>query len=302
VLLAGTFAAEAADAAKEVRIGYQKNGPLLILKHQETLAKRLAVEGIRVSWVEFPSGPPLLEALNAKGIDFGTTGDTPPIFAQAGGTDLVYVGYQPSPGKSAAILVPKASSIATLTDLKGKRVAFTKGSSAHNVVVRVLEHAGLRYADIQPIYLSPADALAAFQSGSVDAWSIWDPFYALAEINLPVRVLTTAEGVAPSNTFFLADRSYATRNPRVIAAAIEEIGKAGKWAEAHPAEVAQFMADATGVALAAQRVTAERSNWGISFMDEVAIAQQQAIADNFQKLGLIPKPIAVRSAVWTPNS
>ncbi len=128
-LIAAPLMARSAPTEKQFRVGYQKNGLLLILKQQETLAKRLAAQGVAVQWVEFQSGPPLLEALNAGGIDFGATGDTPPIFAQAAGAAVVYVGFLPAPGASSAILVQKGGSIATLADLRGKKIAFTKGSS-----------------------------------------------------------------------------------------------------------------------------------------------------------------------------
>jgi sulfonate transport system substrate-binding protein len=204
----------AADTPKELRIGYQKIGALLILKDQGLLEKRLAAQGIAVKWVQFQSGPPLIEALNAGAIDFGYTGDTPPIFAQASGVNFVYVASMPVPGKSNAILVRENSGIKTIADLRGKKIAFVKGSSAHNVVVQTLEKAHIAWSDITPVYLQPADAGAAIQSGAVDAWSIWDPFYAVAEHYPGVKLLTNAVGIAPSNAFFLATRDFATRYPR----------------------------------------------------------------------------------------
>jgi aliphatic sulfonates family ABC transporter substrate-binding protein len=183
VFLAGFAAAPVAAhaAGLELRIGYQKNGTLLVMKHLGTLERRLAPQGVSVAWHEFNSGPPMMEALNAGSVDFGATGDMPPLFAQAAGAPVVYAAYQPSPGGSAAILVRQDGPIRVLGDLRGKRVAFVKGSSAHNVVVRVLRAAGLTYGDIHPVYLAPADATAAFRQGAVDAWSIWDPFYAIAQ-------------------------------------------------------------------------------------------------------------------------
>ena len=80
-------------ANRTLRIGYQKYGTLVLLKERGTLEKRLAPAGYEVSWTEFPAGPQLLEALNVGAIDFGTTGEAPPIFAQAAGAPLVYVGY-----------------------------------------------------------------------------------------------------------------------------------------------------------------------------------------------------------------
>jgi aliphatic sulfonates family ABC transporter substrate-binding protein len=281
-------------------IGYQKNGSLLVLKQQGTLEKRFESQGVVVSWHEFPSGPPLLEALNAGAVDFGATGDTPPLFAQAAGADLVYVAYQPVPGNNSAILVHDDGPIRALADLKGKRVAFTKGSSAHNVIVQVLRHAGLSYGDIKPFYLQPPDAAAAFRQGAIDAWSIWDPFYALAEREPGTRVLTTAFGIAPSNSFFLASRSYAAKNPAIVTAVIEETTRVTKWIGAHQEELARLMAAATGVPLDIQRIAAARGNYDTGWMTDAVVAQQQGIADIFHELRLLPTSIRVSDAVWRP--
>jgi sulfonate transport system substrate-binding protein len=291
----------ATEPAKELRIGYQKTGALLILKEQGLLERRLAAQGVAVTWVEFQSGPPLIEALNAGAIDFGYTGDTPPIFAQAAGVDLVYVASIPSPGGSSAILVPQGSAIKTLSDLRGKRVAFVKGSSAHYVLVRALEKAAVGYDEITPVNLQPADAAAAFRNGSVDAWSIWDPFYAQAQRSPGTRVLTDARGLAPSNSFFLARRDYAGRNPEVVKAVVEETTRAWHWAESHQQELAQVLAAASGVDVDVEKVAAARGDYEIAYLTREVIRQQQSIADTFSKLGLIPKTIDIQSVVWLPG-
>jgi sulfonate transport system substrate-binding protein len=291
----------AADTPKELRIGYQKSiGSLLILKEQQTLEKRFASQGTTVSWVEFPSGPPLLEALHAGAIDFGYTGDTPPIYAQAAGVDFVYVASIPQPGSSSAVLVRDGSGIKSLADLRGKKVAVVKGSSAHNVLVKVLEKAHLAWSDITPVYLQPADAGAALRAGNVDAWSIWDPFYAIGERFPGVTVLTTAEGVAPSNAFFLATRDYATRYPATVETVISEATTAWHWAASHQPELAKVLSEASGVDLAVEKVVAARGNYEVLHITPQVIREQQAIADTFAKIGLLPHPVNVAANVWTP--
>ena len=151
--------------ADALRIGYQKYGTLVLLKAKGTLEKRLAEQGVEVQWTEFPGGPQLLEGLNVGSIDFGVTGETPPVFAQAAGADLLYVAYEPPAPTSEAILVPKDSPIKSVKDLKGKKVVLNKGSNVHYLLVRALEDAGLKYSDIQTIFLPPADARAAFERG-----------------------------------------------------------------------------------------------------------------------------------------
>jgi aliphatic sulfonates family ABC transporter substrate-binding protein len=291
----------APETPKELHVGYQKIGALLIVKDQGLLEKRLAAQGTAVRWVQFQSGPPLIEALNAGAIDFGYTGDTPPIFAQASGVSFVYVASMPVVGKSNAILVRGNSGIKTIADLRGKKVAFVKGSSAHNVVVQTLAKAHLAYSDITPVYLQPADAAAAIQSGAVDAWSIWDPFYAVAERYPGVTLLTNAEGIAPTNSFFLATREYAARYPSTISAVVDEAQRGWRWAEKHQDKLAQVLADASGVDLAAEKVVASRSDYEVSYITSGVVRQQQAIADTFSKLGLIPRSIQISDVVWSPN-
>lgn len=293
--------ARPARAAAPLRIGYQKNGALLILKQQRGLEAALAPAGVAVEWFEFASGPPMLEALNAGGIDFAATGDTPPIFAQAAGTDLVYVAFQPVPGRNSAILVRRDGPIQDLAGLKGRTIAFTKGSSAHNVVIQALRHAGLDYRDIKPAFLAPADAAAAFRQGAVDAWAIWDPFFALAERDPATRVLTTAVGIAPSNSFFLASRALVRDRLDVVRTVIGETVRIAREIEAHLDDFARAMAAATGIPEDIQRIAAARGNYRVGTLTAEVVAQQQAIADTFLALRLIPSAIRVRDAVWSPS-
>lgn len=285
-------------AAEPVRIGYQKLGALVIVRRQALFEALFAPQPVQ--WVEFGSGPPMLEALNAGAIDFGATGDTPPIFAQAAGTDLVYVGAQPLVGDNQAILVRDDGPIRSLLDLKGRRVAFTRGSSAHNVVLRALERAGLTPGDIQPVPLAPPDAASAFRTGAVDAWAIWDPFLAIAQQDPAARVLVQGTDVAPSNTFFLARRAWATRYPEQVVAMLRAINRAAEWAAVNPEPLAVLMSEVTGVPIAAQRVAAVRGVYAVQVMDDAIAAQQQAIADLFAKFRVLPKSVDIRTVVWVP--
>jgi aliphatic sulfonates family ABC transporter substrate-binding protein len=300
-LVATSAAPLSADQAKELRIGYQKDGVLLIVKQQGALEKRLAQAGVKLSWVEFQSGPPLLEALNSGAIDIGQTGDTPPIYAQAAGSKLVYLAAAPDLGKRSGILVRADSGITKVADLKGKRVAFTRGSSAHNVVVRLLANAGLTFADIQPVDLQPADAAAAFRNGGIDAWAIWDPFFALGQRFPNARTLTDAEK-APSNRFFLAGADYAAQNPDAVSTFVQELDRASRWATAHPADLATLFSSVTGVDPDVEKIVAARDVYTIHYLDNAIIHQQQQIADAFQQLGLIPHAVDVRAIAYVPSA
>ncbi|RUP14554.1 MAG: aliphatic sulfonate ABC transporter substrate-binding protein [Methylobacterium sp.] len=282
-----------------VRIGYQKNGILVVAKQQGIIEKRLEPLGQSVRWVEFSFGPPLLEALSLDGIDFGQTGDAPPIFAQAARANLVYAAAQEAGGSGAGILLPEASAIQSLAELKGKRVAFAKASSAHNLTIAALEKAGLSYADITPVTLAPADAAAAFARGSIDAWTIWDPYFAIAEQGEGVRVLARASDITPQNNYFLASRPFAETRAPVLQAVIDALGDVAAWCTQNRGAVADLLSQGTGVPLAATRRAVDRTDYVIGPMNDRVAAEQQRIADRFHALKLIPKPIRIADAVWT---
>jgi sulfonate transport system substrate-binding protein len=204
----------AAAQDKTLRIGFQKYGKLILLKTKGSLEKKLEPLGYKVTWTEFPAGPQLLEAVNVGAIDFGNTGEAPPIFAQAAGAPLVYVAYEPPAPKGEAILVPKDSPIKSITELKGKKIALNKGSNVHYLLVKALEKAGAAYSDVQPVFLAPADARAAFEQGAVDAWAIWDPFQAAAEQATGARTLTSGEDVVANHQFYLAPSPSRAPIPR----------------------------------------------------------------------------------------
>jgi aliphatic sulfonates family ABC transporter substrate-binding protein len=287
-----------ADAPRELRIGYQKTAIPLVVKAQKRLEQRFEPQGVTVKWVEFAFGPPLLEAVNAGAVDYGYTGDAPPIFAQAARAAIVYVAVIPARGYGQAIVVPADSPAQTLADLKGKKIGVAKGSSAHNLLVSALESANIPWADIEPVYLAPADAASAFSRGAIDAWSIWDPFYAIAELRQKARPLPIDPKATTQNSFFLANRDFLAKHADVVAAVNEEIAKATNWAGEHRDEVAALWAEASGVDLEAQKRAVDRAEFSFAPLTDAVIAQQQAVADRFQRLGLIPAPIVVRDIVW----
>jgi sulfonate transport system substrate-binding protein len=292
----------ASDGPAQLRIGYQKSAVnLVILKQQAALEKRFPQA--RVQWIEFPAGPQLLEALSAGSLEFGLTGDSPPVFAQAAGKDLFYVGAEPPKPDSSAILVLPDSPLRKLSDLKGKRIALQKGSSAHYLLVRAVEKAGLQWSEIQPTYLAPADARAAFERGSVDAWAIWDPFYAAAQLALKPRVLATGRDLSSNNSFYLASRPFATRYPRALAVLFEELTRADRIVQQDRPAAIKLVSDFSGldagvVSLFVQRRPASP----VGPLTPAIVADQQRVADAFHRIGLIPKPVRVADIVWRPEA
>lgn len=286
--------------ADTLRIGYQKYGTLVLLKARGTLEKKLAEQGVQVQWTEFPGGPQLLEGLNVGSIDFGVTGETPPVFAQAAGADLQYVAYEPPAPKSEAILVPKASAIHSLADLKGKKIALNKGSNVHYLLVQALAKAGIAYNEITPVYLPPADARAAFERGSVDAWVIWDPYQAAAEQQLQVRTLQDGTGLVDNHQFYLAARPYAKDHPKVIETVVEQVREVGQWASGNPQQVTDQVAPLLGLPAPITLTSVKRQGFGAGFITPEVTQAQQKIADAFYALKLIPKPLTIKDVIWTP--
>ena len=293
-----TQAQAAPDNKSVLRIGYQKYGTLVLLKANGALEKRLAAKGIDVKWTEFPGGPQLLEGLNVGSVDFGTTGETPPVFAQAAGADLLYVAFEPPAPTSEAILVPKDSPIKSVAELKGKKVALNKGSNVHYLLVRALEEAGLKYSDIQPVYLPPADARAAFERGSVDAWVIWDPFQAAAEQQLQARTLVDGKGLVSNHQFYLTTRPYAEQHPEVIEALVEEIRAIGEWVKANNEQTVAQVAPLLGLSADITRLAVQRQSYGAQLITPGVVEAQQKIADTFTALKLIPKPLNISEVIW----
>jgi len=287
---------------KVVRIGFQKYGNLILLKGKGDLEKKLAPLGYRVEWKEFPSGPPLLEALNAGSIDFGHTGEAPPIFAQAAGVPLVYVAHEPAAPRGEAILVPKDSAITTLADLRGKKIALNKGSNVHYLVVKALEKAGVKYSEIEPAFLAPADARAAFERGAVDAWAIWDPFQAAAETATGARTLADGTGIAPNYQFYFASQKLTDADPHVVDAILAAIADIDAWANGREVAVAEQLSAGIGIPAPVLEVALKRQSYGIKPLDTEVVAAQQSVADTFYALGLLPKQIVVSTVVRKSGS
>ena len=287
---------------KVVRIGYQKYGKLVLLKGRGTLEDKLKPLGYSVTWTEFPSGPPLLEALNVGAIDFGIAGEPPPIFAQAAGAPLVYLAYDPPAPQGEAILVPKDSPLKSVADLRGKKVALNKGSNVHYLLVRALEQAGLKYSDIQPVFLAPSDALAAFTRGSVDAWVIWDPYEASAEASTGARILTDGTGLVANHQFYFSSKKFLTDHGKAVDVVLDALNEADDWTKNNIEAVAQQLSPSVGLPAPVLAVSLKRESYGILPINSEVIASQQRIADTFHALGLLPKAITVSDLQRKPGS
>lgn len=284
-------------SASVVRIGFQKSGALALLRWKKTLEPALEEQHLSVEWAEFASGPALLEALNAEQLDLGFVGEAPPIFAQAASKDLVYVGYEPPAPEGEAILVRRDSKLTSVAQLEGHSVALNKGSNVHYFLVRALEAAAVPYADVKVVFLPPADARAAFENGTVDAWAIWDPYLAAAEIATDARRLTDATGLAPNHQFYVSRRGFAEQRPAQLKLLLEQVAATDAWALEHRAEAAKFLAEQLAIDERAMLKSVERASFGVRPIDDAVLRSQQQVADAFLALGLLPARLSVKDAL-----
>ena len=295
---------ETTDQASHVetlRIGFQKSAINLLVTRQQKLLEQQFPHAT-VEWKEFPAGPQMLEALAVGAVDYGYVGNTPPIFAQSAGKALNYVGYEAYSGQSIALVTPANSAIETLEQLKGKRIAVQKGSNAHEFLAKVLQKSGLTWSDIQPIWLPPADARAAFDKQSIDAWAIWDPFLSSAEQDAQARTLINGAAFPQSYTYFVGSPQFIHQYPQASQKFIESLNQADQWISSHPEQTQALYSQYTGLSAQIAKTVLERrlrpSVTAVLTPD--VVKSQQAIADLFHQEALIPQKIDVQLNVWTP--
>lgn len=292
-------AKEQKQALTTLNIGFQKYGLLPIVKQRGDLEQALKAQGIQVKWVEFPAGPQLLEGLNVGSVVFGESGEAPPIFAQAASPNLVYVANQPAAPNAEALIVQKNSPIQSIQDLKGKRVALNKGSNVHYLLLKLLEKNQLTLQDIQVVYLPPADARAAFEKGAVDAWVIWDPFFAAAEQQIGARVLATGQNLVSNHQFYLADRKFAEQHPEVLKTVVQQLNQTTEWVKTHQDDAARLLEKPTALDFNILKTSISRMGFGVTPLSSDVIQQQQYVADAFYQQKLIPQPLKIQDAILT---
>ena len=287
-----------------LRIGYQKSSTLLtILKLRGQLEQDLAPLGVKITWHEFSSGLPLLEALNVGGVDLSAdVADTVPVFAQAAGAQLTYFAQEAPSPSAQAIVVRADAPYKSVADLKGKKIAVTKAAGSHYLLIAALEKAGLRFKDIEAAYLTPADGRAAFERGSVAAWVTWDPFLAGVQNQSSIRILADGRNVADYQRYYLASTAYATARPDVLAVVFEALHKTGKWVKQSPKEAAELLAPAWGLDVKTVELANSRRSYEVRPVLKEALGEQQKIADAFFGEGLLPRKLdATAVPLWRKN-
>lgn len=289
----------AQSADKTLRVGYQRYGTLIILKQSGLLEKALSPAGWSVKWSEFIAGPQMLQALSADAIDLAETGDAPPVFAQSNWPDrLVYIGHSGSAPLGEGILVQADSGIEAIKDLKGKKVAFNRGSNVHYLLLNALTQSGLTMQDVHPVNLTPAGARAAFETKHIDAWAIWDPYLAAGEALPSAKLLTSAENLSPNRQFLLSRRAFIDQNADVARKVVTTFSGLEPWVTQNQQDLIHTLAESTGLAEGVIKTALSRLSLDVGFMDTTTQAEQQKAADLLAQNALIPGTLRVEDMIW----
>ena len=249
-----------------------------------------------VNWSDFTSGPPLLQAMASGSVDIGGVGDAPPVFAAAGGEQVEIVGARETPdGDQDAVVVPKNSPIASIQGLKGKKIAYGSGSSGNYNLLTVLTKAGLTAKDVSLVNLQPAEALAAFASGSVDAWDIWPPYVQQVVAQDGARVLATGPAYGSPYSFEVASKA-AVADPAKAAAIkvyLATLDKAYVWTATHPSAWALAWGKAAGLPTSIMDVAAKIDATTPIPVTSAIVSSEQNLVDQFFAAGLIPAKVDI---------
>ncbi|RFS87406.1 ABC transporter substrate-binding protein [Actinomadura spongiicola] len=297
LLTVGVSACSSGDDGSEggevvLRVGDQKGASI-----QQMLTAAGQLDGLtyKIKWSLFTSGPPILEGVNAGSVDFGSVGNTPPVFAAAAKARIVIVGATESRVTGQGIVVPKGSTLRAPAELKGKKVAVAKGSSAHYHLLSVLTKNGLSFDDIEPQYLQPSDALTALTGGRVDAWATWEPYTAQAELNNGARVLVDGTGYTNGYGFQVTSRTTLKNERRAAALKdfLSRYQRAVQWSNANSARWAAIWAKQTRLPGPVAERAVQRRLSAIIPIDDAVIASEQRIADSFYDVKVIPAKVTI---------
>jgi sulfonate transport system substrate-binding protein len=294
----GSASAAGTGSATATTINAASKAPTLVVGDQAGTGAQALLQAagllsklpFPVKFADFTSGPPILQAMSSGSVDVAGVGDAPPVFAAAGGAKIAIVGARRNNPKAAALLVPKGSTIKSIRDLRGKRIAVTQGSSADFHLLTVLTKAGLSTHDVQLVYLQPAQALAALSSGSIDAWDVWSPFVEQAVDQKGARVVVDGSGYGANFAYEVASKA-AIDDPaksRELTQYLKMLNQAYRWASRHSAAWAKTWAAATGLPQSVMDAAAKDDTTVPIAVGSTTEASEQSLADAFAKAGLIP--------------
>jgi len=280
-----------------VTVGYQKGDPFDIAKERGQLVKKMKAKGYKLVLKQFQDGNALMQALKSGSIDYARAGDTPPVTAQSAGTDLAYVAVGSTKAKGSGILVKKNSGINSLKDLKGKKIAYTKGTSSQYLLLQLVEKAGLSVDDVDWVNMDQSSASVAFAKGKIDAWVTWDPYTAQAELTENAKALSTGVGMSNNRDYILSMQKYAKAHKTVSKYLVSYLEDDMQWADTHHTKLINMLSKSLKLKKSVVRKMVERRHYSIRGMYASVVKEQQEMADNFYKNGITTKKITVSDAV-----
>lgn len=281
-----------------ITLGYQKADPFDIARQRGVFAKQMMAKGYKIVWKEFQNGTAELQALKSGSIDYARLGDTPGVVNLAAGADFMFVAAGSTKSNGSGVLVKKTSSIKSIQDLKGKRVAYTKGTSSNYLLLSALKKAGMKSSDITWVNLDNAAASVAFNKGKVDAWATWDPMASTAELTQNATLLITGNhGISNNRDYVLSTRDFANNNQEVSALLIKYLQDDMAWANQYQTKLVKMLSKSLNLSKKIVTRMVERRTYAMTAMNQTTIKEEQAVADLFYEEGLIKKQVTIKNAI-----
>ncbi|RDF81068.1 aliphatic sulfonate ABC transporter substrate-binding protein [Lacticaseibacillus paracasei] len=289
----------AASDLETVTIGYQKADPVDIARQHGELIKKMKAKGYQVVFKEFSDGAALMTALKSGAIDYARVGDTPPVTAKAAGTDIALIAAGATKKYGSGILVGKNSQITNLKQLKGKTIAYQKGTAAQYLIIQALKKAGLSTNDVKLVNMDQSSASVAFAKGSVDAWVTWDPYTATAQVNQGAKLLTNGTGLAKNRDFLISTQNYAKTHTALSKLLTTYINDDMTWANNHHTQLIAMLSKTLKLSDAVIQKMVERRTYAMALVkaDSSIVDEENQIANTFYQEGVVTEKVDMKTTL-----
>lgn len=289
----------AASDLETVTIGYQKADPVDIARQHGELIKKMKANGYQVVFKEFSDGAALMTALKSGAIDYARVGDTPPVTAKAAGTDIALIAAGATKEYGSGILVGKNSQITNLKQLKGKTIAYQKGTAAQYLIIQALKKAGLSTNDVKLVNMDQSSASVAFAKGSVDAWVTWDPYTATAQVNQGAKLLTNGTGLAKNRDFLISTQNYAKTHTALSKLLTTYINDDMTWANNHHTQLIAMLSKTLKLSDAVIQKMVERRTYAMALVkaDSSIVDEENQIANTFYQEGVVTEKVDMKTTL-----
>ncbi|MDC6273906.1 aliphatic sulfonate ABC transporter substrate-binding protein [Lacticaseibacillus paracasei] len=289
----------AASDLETVTIGYQKADPVDIARQHGELIKKMKAKGYQVVFKEFSDGAALMTALKSGAIDYARVGDTPPVTAKAAGTDIALIAAGATKEYGSGILVGKNSQITNLKQLKGKTIAYQKGTAAQYLIIQALKKAGLSTNDVKLVNMDQSSASVAFAKGSVDAWVTWDPYTATAQVNQEAKLLTNGTGLAKNRDFLISTQNYAKTHTALSKLLTTYINDDMTWANNHHTQLIAMLSKTLKLSDAVIQKMVERRTYAMALVkaDSSIVDEENQIANTFYQEGVVTEKVDMKTTL-----